>query len=210
MQPVIKRRLSPFSLIFQGYYGSSQGLSVPTWSVGWADQTSYVVFFSQGFSTRITAMEPVALATCVLLDLRRRMLLAISGKFWYGLACSFYMRLFLPRHCTCSPVGSYCPPGASSAIPCAAGRFGSTSGLTVRACGEVLFVFGIRACGEVLHLRCDSIDIEKPFYYLQDPSCSGPCAVGYWCGAGSTRNDANLCNTAGFYCPLGSPSLTPW
>ncbi|KAJ0392262.1 hypothetical protein P43SY_006024 [Pythium insidiosum] len=39
---------------------------------------------------------------------------------------------------------------------------------------------------------------------LDSPACSGPCAPGYFCPAGSTSATPRACGSARFYCPQGS------
>ncbi|RYG49157.1 hypothetical protein EON67_06920, partial [archaeon] len=39
---------------------------------------------------------------------------------------------------------------------------------------------------------------------MQTSACSGPCAAGYYCPAGSTSSTAFQCGDVSVYCPAGS------
>jgi hypothetical protein len=90
-----------------------------------------------------------------------------------------------------SPAGSPCPVGqystAGLCLPCPAGRFGNTTGLTSASCSGLCRAgrWGGPGSG--------------------DAGCEGPCAAGYRCPPGSTSEapgNANRC-PAGKYSALG-------
>jgi hypothetical protein len=102
----------------------------------------------------------------------------------------------------------YCPPGSTSPTVVGGGSYTTPEDapLTLRS-GSVVCEAG-RYCVDGQRSLCPA-GTYGDVTALADPTCSGPCAEGYYCPAGSSSATAQPCGGVAFYCPLGSAAPLP-
>jgi hypothetical protein len=141
----------------------------------------------------------------------------------------FSNQVLQPAAC---PLGYYCSfaAGASVALPCPAGRYGGSTGLTSPSCSGPCTQGWFCAAGSTSPTQYTSASCPvgswcnaangtavQPCaggYYgatagLSTPTCSGPCNASYWCAPGSAVSQQYTAATCppGYYCPAGGAAL---
>jgi len=105
------------------------------------------------------------------------------------------------RECERCPVGRFSPLGSSTCSACVPGRYTATvaSGDCVDCPrGRWTDLFGADECS-----LC-AAGFAGETTGLTTPTCSGPCAEGYWCAAGSVNRTQQRCGARSVYCPTQS------